>query len=89
MALQVLRVPFLVAISDLDLEYESEETGQSYNKTFHVRLKLPIDTATGEPVYAEGTSKGKKKEAIFLCALDACRVLDGYDMLRVSSQGGS
>jgi hypothetical protein len=72
---------------DLDLEYESEETGQSYNKTFHVRLKLPIDTATGEPVYAEGTSKGKKKEAIFLCALDACRVLDGYDMLRVSSQG--
>ena len=49
--------------------------------------RLPIDTATGEPVYAEASVKGKKKEAVVLCALNVCRLLDSQGMLRRPSQG--
>ena len=48
--------------------------------------RLPIDTATGESVYAEASVQGKKKEAVLQCALNACRILDAHDMLRENSQ---
>ena len=44
--------------------------------------RLPIDMATGEPVYAEASVKGRKKDAVVQCALNACRLLDAQDMLR-------
>ena len=46
-----------------------------------------METPTGEPLYAESTVKGRKKEAIVQCALEACRLLDAYDVLRGNTQG--
>ena len=46
-----------------------------------------MDTATGEAVYAEASLKGKKKDAVLQCALNACRMLDVQDLLRHSASG--
>ena len=47
---------------------------------------LPVQSAGGEMVIAEATVKGKQREAIVQCALEACRLLDGYGMLKQASQ---
>ena len=52
----------------------------------YVLVSLPVQSAGGEMVVAEATVKGKRKEAIVQCALEACRLLDGYGMLRQASQ---
>ena len=54
---------------------------------FPHHCRLPLETPTGEPLYAESTVKGRKKEAIVQCALEACRLLDAYDVLRGNTQG--
>ena len=36
---------------------------------------------------AEASVRGKKKEAVVLCALNACRMLDAHDILRQSAKG--
>ncbi len=46
-----------------------------------------MDTAIGEGVYAEASVKGKKKDAVLQCALNACRMLDAQDILRQSAPG--
>ena len=52
------------------------------NEYMCLTFRLPIDTANGEAVYAEASVKGKKKDAVLQCALNACRMLDAQDMLR-------
>ena len=47
---------------------------------------LPIDTMSGETVYAEGSGRAKK-EAVLECALTACRMLDTEGILRESRKG--
>ena len=51
-----------------------------------ISYSLPVQSAGGEMMVAEATVKGKRKEAITQCALEACRLLDSYGMLRQASQ---
>ncbi|XP_023248072.1 kanadaptin-like [Copidosoma floridanum] len=43
---------------------------------------LPLDNTFGKTVRAEALVSGKKKEALIQCALEACRILDRYGVLR-------
>ncbi|XP_031565688.1 kanadaptin-like [Actinia tenebrosa] len=69
----------------LDLEYQVEETGPGHARVYHCRVKLPVETATGDPLYAEAAVTGKKREAVLACAAEACRILDMNGLLRQSS----
>lgn len=58
-----------------DLEYNVEEKGFGQ---FLCTVELPI----GNGMIAEALVKGKKKESVVQCALEACRILDRFGMLR-------
>ncbi|CAH1791659.1 unnamed protein product [Owenia fusiformis] len=60
-------------------EYDCEEVSRG---TYRCRVDLPVDSPTGQDVVAEAEVSGKKRDAVVACALEACRILDRYDVLR-------
>ncbi|KAG0410573.1 hypothetical protein HPB47_012310, partial [Ixodes persulcatus] len=67
-----------------EMQYHVEEKGYSH---FVCTIELPIDSPNGMSVIAEASVKGKKKEAVVACALEACRILDQHGELRKSCHG--
>ncbi|OQR69107.1 coiled-coil protein-like [Tropilaelaps mercedesae] len=62
-----------------ELEYRVEERG---SQQFLCRIELPIATEKASAIVVETSVKGRKKEAVVQCALEACRILDSRGELR-------
>ncbi|XP_026483390.2 kanadaptin [Vanessa tameamea] len=62
-----------------ELVYDCEERGVGQ---FLCRVELPLEQASGGCVRAEALHRGKKKDAVVACALEACRLLDRAGLLR-------
>lgn len=62
-----------------DLQYQVEEKGIGQ---FLCWINLPKECFGGRSIKAEALVKGKKKESVIQCALEACRILDRHGLLR-------
>ncbi|XKL62550.1 hypothetical protein PGB90_002383 [Kerria lacca] len=66
-----------------EINYQIEEKGYGQ---FRCSVELPIENSTGGCIVAEAVVSGKKKEATYQCALEACRILDRNGLLKKTTQ---
>ncbi|KAM3932149.1 kanadaptin [Leptodactylus fuscus] len=62
---------------ELDFEYEERGIG-----SWLCRVKLPVDDSAEKQLMAEVVHSGKKRDAMRLCCMEACRMLDMRGLLR-------
>ncbi|XP_037798611.1 kanadaptin-like [Penaeus monodon] len=60
-------------------EYETDDISPGY---YRCKLELPVPGPGGAPMVAIAEHRGKKKEVVVQCALEACRLLDRIGILR-------
>ncbi|KAI5725176.1 hypothetical protein M8J77_012104 [Diaphorina citri] len=64
-----------------ELTYDIDDKARPGGE-FTCRVELPCESYIGRNLTAEISVKGKKKEVVIQCALEACRLLDRYGLLR-------
>ncbi|XP_069997060.1 kanadaptin isoform X3 [Penaeus vannamei] len=60
-------------------EYVTDDISPGY---YRCKLELPVPGPGGAPLVAIAEHRGKKKEVVIQCALEACRLLDRIGILR-------
>jgi len=65
----------------LDFEYEMSEQSRGTSVIHVARVRLPIESSLDNEIIAEGTSSNKK-DAVLNCAMDACKIIQAYDMMQ-------
>lgn len=73
---------FFASLCGIFLQFISCE----YNAGMGFIFRLPIETAETDELVAEGTSSNKK-DAVMACAVEACKLIQAYDMMQNKCKG--
>lgn len=63
------------------LNFGMEQDGPGHERVYTCTIQLPIQT-NGEPLVAQASIQGKKKEAVEMAALEACNMLHARGLLK-------
>eukprot|EP00039_Didymoeca_costata_P020389 m.341084 g.341084 ORF g.341084 m.341084 type:complete len:641 (+) comp19802_c0_seq1:132-2054(+) len=64
------------------IEFEIDQEGPSHARTYICRIRLPAEGDEGEPLVAEASVMGKKKDAKEAACMAACKILHERKLLK-------